>query len=61
MLIVDKRDQEVLEGRIFVAAAAGFTQRIVKGLFELARKTGHLDGHSLSVLDATDMVNNVIR
>ena len=42
MLIVHQRDQQVLEGRIFVPAAAGFPQRIVEGLFEVASETRHL-------------------
>src|SRR5438045_7491944 len=61
MLIIDQRDQQVLESRIFVAAAARLPQGVVKGLFELARKTWHLDGHSLSGWNGPDMVNNVIR
>src|SRR5436190_2566724 len=61
MLIIDQRNQQVLESRIFVAAAARLPQGVVKGLFELARKTGHLDGHSLSGWNGPDMVNNVIR
>jgi hypothetical protein len=42
MLVVDKRDEKMLEGRILVPAAAGLPQGIVEGLFEFARKTGHL-------------------
>ena len=42
MLVVDQRDQQMLEGRIFVPAAAGFGQRVVEGLFEFASETGHL-------------------
>ena len=41
MLVVDQRDQQMLERRIFVAAAARFAQRIVKGLLELPGETGH--------------------
>jgi hypothetical protein len=61
VLIVDQRDQKVFEGRVLVPAAAGFTQRVMEGLFELASETGHLDGHSCVRLNGTDMVNNVIR
>jgi hypothetical protein len=39
MLVVDKRDQQVLEGGIFVAALARLPKRIVEGLFELASET----------------------
>ena len=42
MLVVDQRDQQMLEGRILVPAAAGLPKRIVEGLFEFASKTRHL-------------------
>jgi hypothetical protein len=60
MLVVDERDQKVLQRRIFVAAAAGLAKRVVEGLFELASEGRHLVGHSCSAMDAADMVNNVI-
>src|SRR6185369_65676 len=41
VLVVDERDQEVLQGRIFVPAAAGLAKRVVEGLFELTSETGH--------------------
>ena len=44
MLVVDQRDQQMLEGRIFVAAPAGFAQRVVQGFFEFASETRHLRG-----------------
>jgi len=47
MFVVDQSDQQVLEGRILVPAAAGFTQRIVQGLFEFASKTRHLSLYSV--------------
>jgi hypothetical protein len=41
MLVVDERDQQVLEGRVLVPALAGFPQGIVEGLFEFASETRH--------------------
>jgi hypothetical protein len=46
MLVVDQRDQQMLERRIFVAAPAGLAERIMEGLFKLASETGHLDDYS---------------
>jgi hypothetical protein len=46
MLVVDEGNQKMFEGRILVPAAAGFSQRIVQGLFEFASETRHLDGDS---------------
>jgi hypothetical protein len=61
MLVVDQRDQQMFERRIFVPAAAGLPKRVVKGLFELASETGHLSGYSPVRDSEADMVNNVIR
>src|SRR4029077_8854884 len=46
MLVVDERNQQVLEGRILMAALAGLPQRVVEGLFEFASKTRHLGLYS---------------
>ena len=41
VFVVDQRDQQMLERRIFVAALLRLAKRIVQGLFEFARETGH--------------------
>ena len=41
VLVVDQREQEVLERRIFVPTLARIGQRGVKGLFEIGGKAGH--------------------
>jgi hypothetical protein len=41
MLVVDQRDQQMLERGIFVAALARFAEGIVQGLFEFAGETWH--------------------
>ena len=42
VLVVDQRQQEVLERRVFVVTLVGERQRAVQRLFEAARKCGHL-------------------
>jgi hypothetical protein len=44
MAVIDQRHEQMLQRRIFVAAAARFPKRIVKGLFELAGETWHGGG-----------------
>jgi hypothetical protein len=41
VLVVHERQQEVLEGCIFVAALIGERERAMKGLFETARECWH--------------------
>ena len=41
MFVVDQRDQQMLERRIFVATAVRFLKRIVQRLFEFASETWH--------------------
>ncbi len=41
MLIVDEREQQVLQRRIFVTAGGGRLQRLVEGGFERGCETGH--------------------
>jgi hypothetical protein len=48
MLVVDKSDQKMFEGRILVPPTAGFPQRIMEGLFEFASETRHLGWYSRS-------------
>ena len=43
MLVVDQRDEQMLERGIFVAALARFAERIVQGLFESRAKLGIWD------------------
>ncbi len=42
VLIVDERQQEMLERRIFVAPLIGERERAMQGLFEVARERGQL-------------------
>ncbi len=60
MLVVDQRDQQMLESRIFVPAAAGLAQGIVKGLFEFASETRHLDRYSPPSGKPASFKDNVI-
>src|SRR4051794_15015509 len=61
MLVVDERDQEVLESRIFVPPTAGFAERVMEGLFELASGTRHFRRSLPAPWNGANMVNNVIR
>ena len=38
VLVVDQREEQMLEGRVFVLSLIGIGDRPVQGLFELARK-----------------------
>jgi hypothetical protein len=46
MLIIDECNEEMFKGRILVPPAAGFSKRIMEGLFEFASKTRHLGCNS---------------
>ena len=61
MLVVDQRDQQMLERGIFVAALARLAQRIVEGLFELAGETWHLGVSLRARLRTVGLDPNVIR
>ena len=41
ILVLDQRQQEMLERRIFMVTLVGERQRAMERLFEAARKTGH--------------------
>jgi hypothetical protein len=61
MFVVDQSDQQVLEGRILVAALGRLIQRIVQGLFEFASETRHLDDYSPPPEKPAGFDFNVIR
>ena len=48
--IVEQRQEEMLERRIFVAALIGILQSAPEGLFQTGRKGSHLDPHSFSMV-----------
>ena len=48
--IVEQRQEQMLERRIFVAALIGVLQSAPEGLFQTGRKGSHLDPHSFSMV-----------
>ncbi len=43
ILVVDQREQQVLERGVFVMPLVGERQRAMQGLFKVARESGHVD------------------
>jgi hypothetical protein len=60
VLVVDQRDEQVLERRIFVAALARFAERVVEGLFEVSGETGHRGNNSAPAEPQRASILNVI-
>ena len=48
--IVDQREQQMLQRRIFVPALIGEGQRLMEGFFEIAGKGRHSDPHFFSMM-----------
>ncbi len=48
--VVDQRQEQMLERRVFVTALVGILQRAPERLFETGRKRSHLDPHSFSMV-----------
>ncbi len=48
--VVDQRQEQMLQRRVFVAALVGILQSAPESLLETGRKRSHLDPHSFSIV-----------
>ena len=48
--VVDQRQEQMLQRRVFVTALIGILQSAPESLFETGRKRSHLDPHSFSIV-----------